>query len=82
MCAQADRREGVLPQVITIGTVTALLTAGLLVVAFLDRPYEDQSGSIRPTEMRRTLALIARSDALRGVTVTQPCDESGQPREA
>jgi hypothetical protein len=32
--------------------------------------------------MRRMLELIARSDALRGVTVSPPCDESGLPRKA
>ena len=36
MCAQADRREGVLIQSIPIGFVTAVVTAGLLVVLFLD----------------------------------------------
>ena len=82
LCVQADRREGAVVQAIPVGFVTALVIAGLLVVAFLDRPYEDESGSIQPTEMRRTLELIARSDALRGVMVTPPCDESGLPREA
>jgi hypothetical protein len=39
MCAQADRREGVLIHSIPIGFVTALVTAGMLVVVFLDHPY-------------------------------------------
>jgi hypothetical protein len=73
MCAQADRREGVLIQSIPIGFVTSLVTAGLLVVFFLDHPYEDQNGSIVPTEMRRTLALIDHGS-------TPPCDERGLPR--
>ena len=73
MCAQADRREGVLIQSIPIGFVTALMTAGLLVVFFLDHPYADESGSIAPTEMRRTLALIDDGSAT-------PCDEHGIPR--
>jgi hypothetical protein len=73
MCAQADRREGVLLQSIPIGFVTALVTAGLLVVFFLDHPYANESGSIVPTEMRRTLALIDHGSAA-------PCDERGIPR--
>ena len=28
---------------------------------FLDKPYEDKSGSIKPTAMERTLVLIERS---------------------
>ena len=73
MCAQADRREGVLIQSIPIGFVTALATAGLLVVFFLDHPYADESGSIAPTEMRRTLTLIDHGSPV-------PCDERGIPR--
>ncbi len=73
MCAQADRREGVLIQSIPVGFVTALMTAGLLVVFFLDHPYAGESGSIAPTEMRQTLALIDHGSAA-------PCDEHGIPR--
>jgi hypothetical protein len=73
MCAQADRREGVLIQSLPIGFVTALVTAGLLVVFFLDHPYANESGSIMPTEMRRTLAIIDHGSA-------GPCDERGIPR--
>ena len=73
MVAQADRREGLLIQSIPIGFVTALVTAGLLVVFFLDHPYTDESGSIAPTEMSRTLTLIDHGSAT-------PCDERGVPR--
>jgi len=73
MCIQADRREGVVIQSVRIGFVTTLVTAGLLVVVFLDHPYADQSGGVEPTEMRRTLALIDDGSAV-------PCDELGIPR--
>jgi hypothetical protein len=73
MVAQADRREGVLVQSMPIGFVSALATAGLLVVFFLDHPYANASGSIVPTEMRRTLTLIDDGRAT-------PCDEHGIPR--
>jgi hypothetical protein len=73
MVAQADRREGLVIQSIPIGFVSALATAGLLVVFFLDHPYSDESGSIAPTEMRRTLMLIDHGSAT-------PCDERGVPR--
>ena len=73
MCIQADRREGVVIQSVRIGSVTTLVTAGLLVVAFLDHPYADQSGSVEPTEMRRTLELIDDGSPV-------PCDEGGIPR--
>jgi hypothetical protein len=73
MCAQADRREGVLIQAIPIAFFSAVVTAGLLVVFFLDHPYANESGSIAPTEMQRTLTLIDHGGAT-------PCDERGVPR--
>jgi Protein of unknown function (DUF4239) len=73
MCAQADRREGVLVQSIPVAFVSAIVTAGLLVVSFLDHPYANVSGSIVPTEMRRTLTVIDDGSAT-------PCDEHGIPR--
>jgi hypothetical protein len=73
MCAQADRREGVLIQSIPIGFFSALVTAGLLVIFLLDHPYANESGSIMPTEMHRTLTLIDHGSAT-------PCDERGIPR--
>jgi Protein of unknown function (DUF4239) len=60
MVAQADRRESL------------LMTAGLLVVVFLDNPYTGGNDSIKPTEMSRTLARIDKG-------VETPCDERGNP---
>ena len=72
MVAQADRREGLLIQSIPIGFVTALVTAGLLVIFFLDHPYADTGGTIKPTEMHRTLTLIDQGSVV-------PCDDRGIP---
>jgi hypothetical protein len=73
MVAQADRREGLLTQSIPIGFFSALVTVGLLVVFLLDHPFNtNESGSITPTEMRRTLTLIDHG------SIT-PCDERGIP---
>ena len=71
MCVQADRREGPLIQAIPIGFVSAVATAGMLVVFFLDHPYTNESGGIAPTEMQRTLAVIDHGNAV-------PCDEHGR----
>ena len=73
MCAQADRREGLLVQSIPVGFVAAMVTAGMLVVLFLDHPYANESGGIAPTEMRQTLTRIDHGSAT-------PCDERGIPR--
>jgi hypothetical protein len=72
MIAQADRREAPVIQAIPIAFVSALVTAGLLVVVFLDRPYTGGHGSIQPTEMSRTLERI-------DVGSQPPCDARGNP---
>jgi hypothetical protein len=71
MCAQADRREGRLVQAIPIAFFSAMVTAALLVVFFLDHPYTNGTGGIAPTEMQRTLTLIDHGTAV-------PCDEHGR----
>jgi hypothetical protein len=72
MVVQADKRENKVIQAIPIGFVAAIVTAGLLVIVFLDSPYSGANGSIRPTEMSRTLVRIDN-----GVHV--PCDGRGDP---
>jgi hypothetical protein len=72
MCIQADRREGTVVQAVPIAFVSALVTSGLLVVAFLDHPYANWSGSIQPRQMQITLAYIDDGAAA-------PCDERGNP---
>ena len=72
MCVQADRRESRVIQAVPIAFVSALVTSALLVVAFLDHPYDSWSGSIQPDQMRVTLHLIDDGhDA--------PCDARGDP---
>jgi hypothetical protein len=73
MVVQADARETKLIQAIPIAFVSAIVAAGLLVVVFLDNPYSGGNGTIRPTEMNRTLDRIEK-----GVQAP-PCDEAGNP---
>jgi hypothetical protein len=72
MIAQADRRETPVIQAIPIAFVSALITAGLLLVVFLDRPYTGGHGSIQATEMSRTLQRI-------DIGSQPPCDAHGNP---
>jgi hypothetical protein len=73
MVVQADTRENKFIQALPIACVSALVTAGLLLVFFLDRPYAGEHGSITSTEMTRTLARIDKG-------VQPPCDDLGNPR--
>jgi phosphatidylglycerophosphate synthase len=56
----ADAEERRLPQAAIIAAVTAIVVSGLILVRFLDRPYENKSGSIKPTAMTRTLGVMQR----------------------
>ena len=51
----ADSREGPVAQAAMIAAVAIIVVSGLVLVRFLDRPYENKSGSIKPTAMERTL---------------------------
>jgi protein-S-isoprenylcysteine O-methyltransferase Ste14 len=71
----ADRREHFIVQGSLIAAITALVVSGLLLVWFLDHPYQNQSGSIKPDEMERQLVIVENEH----MDVTPPCNESGDP---
>ena len=72
MVVQADPREKKPIPALPIACVSAIVTAGLLVVFFLDHPYSGEQGSVRPTEMTRTLQVI-------DMNIQAPCDGVGTP---
>ena len=51
----ADSRESPVAQAAMIAAIAIIVASGLILVRFLDKPYEDNSGSIKPTAMQRTL---------------------------
>jgi len=73
--AMTDRRERFIVQAGMIAGVAAIVAAGLLLVRFLDHPYDDQVGSIKPTEMRQTLSMIGNQTA----ELPLPCNATGRP---
>jgi Protein of unknown function (DUF4239) len=77
MCFYADPAEPVVVQALMMGAVTTMVVAGMLVVRFLDRPYNDASGSIKPKAM--TTTLEAMETAVRASNTGAPslCDEDG-----
>jgi hypothetical protein len=73
----ADREEAALTQAAMAATVAIIVVSGLVLVRFLDKPYEDKSGSIKPTAMERTLALMERQHLERGQAVIRCADFAG-----
>ena len=71
----ADRREHFIVQASLIGAITALVISGLLLIWFLDHPYENRAGSIKPDEMERQLVILESEQ----VGVPQLCDTLGRP---
>lgn len=77
----ADRGEGAVVQAIMIGTVTVMIVSGLLVINFLDYPYNPGSGGLRPTAMQHSLRQMADTTRALGLDVPELCDEAGQPTD-
>ena len=68
----ADTREGRVAQAAMIAGVAVIVASGLVLVRFLDRPYEDKSGSIKPAAMTRTLTQMQREQQ-RNDQMVIPC---------
>jgi hypothetical protein len=69
----ADPREAWVTQAAMIAAVAVIVASGLVLVRFLDRPYEDKSGSIKPTAMTRTLELMQSEHRSRSPQAVIPC---------
>jgi hypothetical protein len=71
-----DRRsESVSVMMLMMAAVTIMIVSGLLLVRFLDHPYEDSGGGIKPDVMQRALDTMADERPALAV----PCDRRGDP---
>jgi hypothetical protein len=77
----ARRQGSFLVQAAVVASVAAMVTAALLLVHFLDHPFSDESGSIRPIEMEHTLETIAHEQEGVAVEVIAPCNPDGDLEE-
>jgi hypothetical protein len=73
----ADPGEGAATQAMLMGGVSAVLTAMLLVLASLDRPYHSGVGGLKPTAMERTLDTVDQALTAIGGKVVVPCGANG-----
>lgn len=64
-------------QSIMVAAVTATLTAGLLLIVFLDQPYNPGSGSLKPTAMEQTLRQMDQLVAALDPKLPSLCDADG-----
>lgn len=80
LCFFADPNEPIYVQALLMGAVAAIAVSGLLTVRLLDRPYENESGSIEPTALERSLAIMDREWSGQRATAL-PCTEEGNTRQ-
>jgi Protein of unknown function (DUF4239) len=73
----ADRAEAWGTQAALVVAVSIIVVSGLLLVRFLDKPYEDKSGSIKPTAMQRTLVQMQNEHRERGVAPVRCAARAG-----
>jgi hypothetical protein len=75
----ADRGEGALTQAVLMGSVVSVLAAMLLLIQFLDSPFREGVGGIRPVAMERTLRIMNQELGVLGRQITVPCNSEGAP---
>ena len=75
----ADSSERVKSQAMLMGSVTAVIAAMLLLIQFLNNPYSDYLGGLKPVAMERTLRIMDQERGLTGETGRSPCDAEGEP---
>ena len=74
----ADSGERAVVQALLIGTVVAVITSILLLLVFLDNPFHEGVGGLRPVAMERTLQIIREQPTI-AVEAALPCDAQGNP---
>jgi Protein of unknown function (DUF4239) len=74
VCFFADPQERAVTQAGMIAAIAIIVVSGLVLVRFLDNPYDDTSGSIKPTAITRTLEQMERDHRERGQAVVRCAD--------
>ena len=75
----ADSGERAVTQALMMGTVTAVIAATVLLIQFLDDPFRDGYGGLKPVAMERTLRILDAERRVVGDTGALPCDARGRP---
>jgi hypothetical protein len=74
----ADSAERALSQAMLMGVVASTLAAMLLLIQFLDTPFKEGAGGIRPVAMERTLRTVDEALVAVDRASEPPCDEQGR----
>ncbi len=78
MMVFADSGERAVVQATFIGSVVVVIVATLLLIRFLDDPYDPGVGALRPVAMERALDLLEDYRGVVGDGAPPPCDQNGR----
>jgi hypothetical protein len=73
--SMADPRERLQVQALMVAGLASVVAAGLLIVYFLDHPYQRHAGGIQPTAMRQVLVMMRNLEP----NLSPGCTQSGRP---
>jgi amino acid transporter len=73
----ADSAEGAITQAMMMGSVVSVIVAMLLLIRFLDSPFHNGVGGVRPVAMERTLRIIDQELEVTNRRVVLPCNGDG-----
>ena len=74
----ADSGERARTQALLMGSVATVIASLLLLINFLDNPFTDGVGGVKPVAMERALDVIDEATAAADVEVELPCDALGR----
>jgi len=75
----ADKGESAATQAVLMGSVATVISAMLLLIGFLNSPFQQGVGGVRPVAMERTLRIVDQALQAVGGGVQVPCDARGNP---
>jgi hypothetical protein len=70
-----DPRERLQVHALMLAGLASVVAAGLLIVYFLDHPYQRHAGGIQPTTMREVLVMMRNLEP----NLRPRCTQSGRP---
>ena len=73
----ADSGERAVVQAVLMGSVVSVILSMLVLLQFLNNPFNADFGGLRPVAMERALRIIDQELQVSGRTVQPPCDEQG-----
>ena len=73
----ADSAEGAVTQAVLMGSIAAVVVSMLLLISFLDSPFHEGVGGVRPVAMERTLAIMDEQLRIVNRRAELPCDAQG-----